>query len=79
MELELEKALGYARAAGLTDRHIAAAVNAAADTERFARDDGQVEMTHKTTGGRIRVHPGAVEQHELAGWQLKTEPKAKEK
>ena len=77
--MELDKALEYARSVGLTDRQIAAAVNNAADTARFARDDGLAVMTHKLTGGRIRVHPDAVPQHELAGWQLKTEPKAKEK
>ena len=77
--MELDEALDYARTAGLTDRDIAAALWTAADAVRLIRDTGQVEMTHKATGGRIRVHPDAVPQHELAGWQLKTKPAAKEK
>ena len=69
--MNLDEALTYARDQGLTDRQIAVAVRAVADDARFVRDDGLVTLTHKVTGGVIRVHPDTVKAHEDSGWQRK--------
>jgi len=66
--MNLDEALDYARAVGLTDRQIAAVVQAEADRVRFEQDNGDVTLTHPELDGQIRVAPDAVPQHELAGW-----------
>ena len=68
--MDLDEALEYAKDQGVSDRQLAAVVKAAADDVRYRREDGLLSLTHKITGGVIRVHPDAVEQHKKAGWEL---------
>lgn len=72
--MNLDTALEYARAVGLTDGQVAGAVQAAADDVRFRRvADDQVVMTHPDLPGReIVVAASTVKQHEDGGWVVKT-------
>lgn len=68
---ELEQALAYARDVGLTDRHIAAAVKAAADQARFDNQPGTVRLYYPDPSVQdITVPADAVEGHLASGWQL---------
>ena len=73
---ELQKALEHARACGLSDRDIAVVVRGEADRVRFQRDTENVTLVHPEVAGEISVHPDAVEQHEMSGWQPKPQADA---
>jgi hypothetical protein len=73
--MNLEQALDYARAVGLTDRQVAVVVRQEADRVQFKPDTGLVTLINPNLdGAEIEVHPDAVAQHELAGW-VRPKPK----
>jgi hypothetical protein len=71
--MDLDQALEYAKAVGLTDAQLAGAVKAAADDVRFRQIAAdEVVMTHPDLEGQeITVNAAAVEQHEASGWVVK--------
>jgi hypothetical protein len=73
--MNLDKALEYARAVGLTDRQVAVVVKQEADRVRFRADNGQVTLTHPGLETDIEVHPDTVTQWEQSGWTRKKESK----
>ena len=75
--MDLDEALEYARAQGVSDRQLAAVVKAAGDEVRYRRDNDNVILTHPDVDTDIEVHPDTVAQHERAGWTRKPQPKEK--
>src|SRR5690242_16511693 len=71
--MDLDQALEYAKAVGLTDAQLAGAVKAAADDYRFRQvgPDQVVMVNPGLDGQEITVHMDAVEQHQASGWELK--------
>ena len=70
--MNLDQALDYARAVGLTDRQIAVVVRQEADRVRFHQSNpDQVTIVHPITGGEADVHPDAADELEKSGWVRK--------
>jgi hypothetical protein len=70
--MNLEQALDYARAVGLSDREVALVVRQEADRVRFKRDTGLVTVTHPDPYiADTDVHPDSLDQLALSGWTVK--------
>ncbi len=76
MDKTLTDALALAELVGLTDREVAAVVEAATQARRdVAERPGLVPMTHPDLPDRPQlVHPEAVEIYERSGWRTEPEP-----
>jgi hypothetical protein len=72
MDKALENAIAAANHYGLTDRDLAAVVEAAVVARR-AEDDapGRVAVYHSTLHRQMLVDPDAVEVYEQSGWKVK--------
>lgn len=81
MDKALENAISAANHYGLTDRELAAVVEAAAAARRAEADaPGRVMVVHAGLGRQMLVDAGSVEVYEQSGWKVKPadEPPAEE-
>lgn len=72
MDKALENAISAANHYGLTDRDLAAVVEAAVAARRAEADaPGRVAVYHAGLGRQMLVDPDAVEVYEQSGWKVK--------